>query len=177
MEHFATAPSSSGMDRRQLLRLGVWAAPALVVASAVPAAAASIETSALIASSFANTIGSVGGWIFHSPLTTPDVVTPTGTLTFVIDVPPGYTFIRSDSSTAWTGPASVAGGTTGTYVHVPPSGGYAAYEGTNSIYGAYTGMGEFAGLGSIVITAAATTVRPAVVPAGATTAEHEGARI
>ncbi|KAF2414815.1 hypothetical protein B1729_03005 [Microbacterium sp. B35-04] len=175
MEHFTAAPSGGGLDRRQLLRLGAWGAPALVVASAVPAAAASNETSALIASSFANTIGSVGGWIFHEPLATPDTVTPTGTLTLVVNVPLGYTFTRSDSSTAWSGPASVTGGSTGTYVHVPAPGGYAAYGGANSIYGAYTGSGEFTGRGSVVITAAATTVRPAIVPAGSTTVEHVGA--
>ncbi|MBW9110972.1 hypothetical protein [Microbacterium ureisolvens] len=37
----ALAPSDTGIDRRKLLKMGVWAAPVVVLATAAPAAAAS----------------------------------------------------------------------------------------------------------------------------------------
>ena len=38
----ATAPANGGVSRRQLVKAGVWAAPAVLLTTAVPAAAASV---------------------------------------------------------------------------------------------------------------------------------------
>ncbi|GEP47103.1 hypothetical protein FVP74_03090 [Microbacterium saccharophilum] len=46
------AEKPAGLSRRQLLRAGAWAAPALVLATAAPAAAASVDTQP----------GGTGGW-------------------------------------------------------------------------------------------------------------------
>lgn len=173
MDRLDAVPYDGGIDRRQLLRIGAWAAPALVVAAAVPAAAASGETSRLVASSFTNTMQDVGGYIFHEPLT--GTVNPTGTLTMVVSVPPGYTFTRTDADSRWQGPASVSGGRSGSFIHVPAAGQYLAYGGTTAIRGVYTGSGDFVGQGSIVFTAAAASVQSTTVLTGGSTAQHPSA--
>ena len=173
MERSVIAPLRSQLDRRELLRIGAWTAPALVVAAAVPAAAASLQTSRLVASSFTNTVQDVGGYIFHEPLSGP--VSPTGTLTMVVSVPPGYTFTRTDADSRWQGPASVSGGSSGSFIHVPAAGQYVAYGGTTAIRGVYTGSGDFVGQGSIVFTAAAASVQSTTVLTGGSTAQHPSA--
>src|SRR4051812_910081 len=90
---FSQAADNSGMDRRQLLRAGAWAAPVIVLATASPASAASTDPYELVLdgtnfnfgwSSSGQRTGIVGSTqvrvVFH-----PDAATITG-ITLVVQL-------------------------------------------------------------------------------------------